>query len=227
MIMKHQLAGIMLSVLFWSAVSAPTAQASQSADWVPVDQDVWTIFTEEPQAHLARAQEDLSSKDTKAAATEIRKAGTFLKIQQKRLAVSSRQLNELAKDIDSGKVVSAKEVEDTFNRAVSVLDYHQTLIPVMEGADTLYSDETDYHLAQAKSRLNKKDNKAAAGDIRKAAAYIKLKAVHAGEKAKSTLLASAAELGELARKVDEGESIAAKDLEKAFKRAHAAVGGVL
>jgi hypothetical protein len=40
---------------------------------------------EEPQAHLLRAQEDLSNKDVKGAAAEIRMAGTFLKIQEKRL----------------------------------------------------------------------------------------------------------------------------------------------
>ena len=99
MTMKHQMAAILLSVLFGSAASAATAPAAQSTDWMPVDQDVWTIFAEEPQAHLARAQEDLSKKDTKAAANEIRRADTFIKIQQKRLAVSSRQLICLAKYI--------------------------------------------------------------------------------------------------------------------------------
>jgi hypothetical protein len=93
----------------------------------------------------------------------------------------------------------------------------------MEGADTLYADEADYHFAQAKSRFNKKDNKAAAGDIRKAAAYLKIKAVHAGEKVKSELLASAAELGELAQKMDAGGVTVEKDLDHAFERARKAV----
>jgi hypothetical protein len=35
-------------------------------------------------------------------------------------------------------------------------------VPVMEGADALYTDEADYHLTQAEERLNQKDNKAAA-----------------------------------------------------------------
>jgi hypothetical protein len=213
----------MLGVLFGIVVSAPAAEVSKSADWVPVDQDVWAIFMEEPQMHLLRAQEDLAKKDVKAAANEIRRADTFLKIQEKRLAVSSRQLSDLAKDIESGKVASAKEVEGTFNRAVSVLDHHQTMIPVMTGADALFLDEADYHLTQAKSSLKKKDNKAAAGDIRKATAYLKLKAVHAGEKAKSDLLASASELEALARKVEEGSVTAGKDVDQAFERARKAV----
>jgi hypothetical protein len=223
MTMKHQVVAIMLSVLFGSAAIAATAQTAQSTDWMPVDQDVWTIFTEEPQAHLARAQEDLSKKDTKAAANEIRRASTFIKIQQKRLAVSSRQLSDLAKDIEAGKVISAKEVEDTFNRAVSVLDQRQALVPLMEGADTMFVDEADYHLAQANDRFIKADYKTAVGDIRKAAAYLKLKAVHAAEKAKSELSSSAAELEELARKVDEGGVSAAKDVDHVFKRARKAI----
>jgi hypothetical protein len=225
--MKNRMAAIMSGVLLGIAVPAPAAPVPNSADWLPVDQDVWTLFTEEPQAHLSRAHEDLSKNDTKDAAAEIRRADTFLKIQEKRLAESSRQLTDLAKDIESGQIVSAKEVEVSFNSAVGVLDYHQPMIPVMTGTDGLFVDEADYHLAQAKSRLKKKDNKAAVGEIRRAAAYLKLKAVHAEGKMLSELLASAAELGELGQKVDEGESIVAKDLEKAFKRAHEAVGGVL
>jgi phage terminase Nu1 subunit (DNA packaging protein) len=154
-------------------------------------------------------------------------AGTFLKIQEKRLAVSSEQLNELAKDIESNKVHSSKEVEDTFSRAISALDHQQAMIPVMAGANTLYMDEADYHLARAKARLNKKDNKAAAGDIRKAEAYLKLKAVHASEKTKAGLVASAAELEDLAGKVESGAVTEAKDLEEVFKRAHKAVRNAL
>lgn len=221
--MKHQMSAIVLGVLLGSAVSSLAAQTSKSADWVPVDQDAWTIVMGEPQAHFFLAQEDLSMKDTKAAAAEIRRADTFLKIQEKRLAVASKQLSDLAKDIESGKVVSSKEVEDTFNRAVSVLDHRQNLIPVMAGADTMYIDESDYHLARAKSSLKKKDNKAAAGDIRKAVAYLKLKAAHASEKTKSELSSSAAELEQLAKKVEDGSVTGAKDVDQAFKRARKAV----
>lgn len=223
--MKHQASAIVLGVLLGSAVSA--AAVPGAATWIPVDQDVWTIVMEEPQAHLMSAQEDLANKDVKGAAAEIRRADTFLKIQEKRLAVSSRQLSRLAKDIETGKIISPKEVDETFNRAVSVLDHHQTLIPVMAGADTLYMDEADYHLAQAKKRLAKKDNKAAAGDIRKAEAFLKLKAVHAGEKAKSALLASVAELEALAAKVEGGGVTAAKDVDQTFASARKAVRNVL
>jgi hypothetical protein len=118
-------------------------------------------------------------------------------------------------------------VENTFNTAVGALDHRQAVIPVLSGAETLYIDEADYHLTQAKSRLKKKDNKAAAGDIRKAEAYLKLKAVHAGEKTKRELLASAAELEDLAKKAEVGTDSAAKDVDEAFKRAHKAVRSAL
>lgn len=217
-----------LGVLFATVAAAAVAPAAatpaaSSADWMPVDQDVWTIMMEEPQAHLLRAREDLTMKDRKGAAAEIRRADTFLKIQERRLAVSSRQMSRLAKDIESGKVISPKKVDVTFDRAVAVLDQRQTMVPIMTGADALYIDEADYHLAQAKSRLNKKDNKTAAGDIRKAEAYLKLKAVHAGEKAKIALSSSAAELETLAGKVEGGSVTVAKDLDQAFASAHKAV----
>jgi hypothetical protein len=225
--MKLKTSGIIAGVLLGGPILAQGARAVQLADWLPVDQDVWTIMMEEPQAHLLRAQEDLSNKDVKGAATEIRLAGTFLKLQEKKLAASSEQLNELAKGVESNQVASSKEVEETFNRAISALDQRQALIPVISGADTMYVDEADYHMAQAKKRLKKNDNKAAAGDIRRAEAYLKLEAVHAGEKAKGELLSSAAELEALAVSVEAGGQTAEKDLDRAFSRARKAVRSVL
>ena len=225
--MKYLASMLVLGLMFGNAPRASAAPATNSADWLPVDQDVWTLLMAEPQAHLLSAQEDLANKDIKDAAAEIRMAGTFLKIQEKRLGASSEQLNELAKRIESNKVISSTEVEDTFSRAISALDHQQAMIPVMAGADTLYTDEADYHLAHAKARLNKKDNKGAAADIRTAEAYLKLKAVHAGEKTKAELVASAAELEDLAGKVESGAVTEAKDLEEASKRARKAVRSAL
>jgi hypothetical protein len=77
--MKHHESLIVLGLLFGSAVAAAAAPAANSADYLPVDQDVWTILMAEPDAHLLSAKEDLAEKDTKGAAAEIRLAGTFLK----------------------------------------------------------------------------------------------------------------------------------------------------
>jgi len=221
--MKPRKRLIALGVLLGVAASVSTAQATKPADWVPVDRDVWSVLMNAPQMHIMHAQIYLSQKDAGAAAAEIRRAGTFLKIQEKRLAAASQLLSNLANDVESGIVVSPRDVEVTANWAVSVLDYHQALIPVIADVDTLYADETDYHLAQAQSSLKYKDNKTAAADIRKAKAYLKLKAVHAGEKAKSELLASAAELNALARKMKAGGAAAGQDVEQAFERARKVV----
>ena len=226
--MNHSVSAFALvGVLLGSVTTVSAAPAPNSADWLPVDQDVWAIMMEEPAAHLAAAQEAIAAKNVKDAAAEIRMAGTFLKLQEKRLAVSSEQLNELAKEIESNKVASPMEVEETFNRAIAALDHRQAVIPVMAGTDTMYIDEADYHLAQAKKRLHKKDNKAAAGDIRRAEAYLKLKAVHASEKAKGELLASAAALETLAGKVEAGGVSVENDLDQAFARARKAVRSAL
>jgi phage terminase Nu1 subunit (DNA packaging protein) len=199
------------------------ATLAMPSPWVPVNQDAWTLAMEEPQNHFMRAQDDLSRKDAKGAANEMRLAGTFLKIQEKRLEASVQQLNDLANDIESGKVVSAAEANDSFSSAIRVLDQRQAFLPVIEGGDVMYMDEADYHLAQAKIFLDQKDNKRAAGDIRRAAAYLKLKAVHAGEDTKKELSLSADELEELARKVDEGGAVAVADLDKLFGRARKAM----
>lgn len=203
-------------------VGAASTRAMPSP-WAPVNQDAWTLVMEEPQNHFMRARDDLSRKDAKGAASEMRLAGTFLKIQEKRLEASVKQLNDLADGIESGTVVSAKEANDSFDSAIRVLDQRQAVLPVIEGADVMYMDEADYHLAQAKIYLDRKDNKAAAGDIRRAAAYLKLKAVHAGEDTKKELSSSAAELEELARKADAGGVLAVADLENSFERARRAV----
>jgi hypothetical protein len=191
--------------------------------WVPVDQDAWTLAMEEPQNHFMRAQDDLSRKDAKGAANEMRLAGSFLQIQEMRLEASVKQLNDLANDIESGEVVSAREANDSFSSAVRVLDQRQAFLPVIEGADVMYMDEADYHLAQAKIFLDQKDNKKSAGDIRRAAAYLKLKAVHVGEDTRKELAASAAILEELARKVEAGGAVAVADLDKGFERARKAM----
>ena len=75
--------------------------------------------------------------------------------------------------------------------------------------------------------MNNRDNKTAVMDIRKAMAYLKLKAVHAGKEAKIDLLAFAAELEALARKVEAGGGAAGQDVDQAFERARKAVRRVL
>lgn len=227
--MKHRMNEIVSGVLFVSVVSAAVAApaTTRSADWLPVDQDVWAVMMEAPQAHLLRAKEDVALNDFKGAAKEIRMANSYLFMRERMIGQSHQQLDGMANRIQSGKLVSPKDLDDAFSSAGRVLDYRMALVPVMSGADTLYRDEADYHLAQAKKHLNKKDNKSAAGDIRKAEAYLKLKAVHAGEKAKSDLSTSAAELEGLAGKVETGADLAAKDIEQAFDRAHKAVRSAL
>ncbi len=226
--MKNRISEFMAGILFVSVLSASAgpespaaaeAKAVESPRWIPVDEGAWAILLEEPQAHLQSAQEDLSNRDPNGAAAEIRRADTFLKIQENKLAVASAQLLGLAKDIESGKAVSSEEVKGTFNNAVNVLDHRQAVVTAMAGVDIMYMDETDYHLARAADSLEKKNNKAAAADIRKAEAYLKLKSVHASDNTKADLLSSAAALEGLAVKIAAGADAGAKDIDLAFARA--------
>ena len=224
--MPHRFVAAVLALGLFSlgsAAAVAAAPAPNSADWVQVDNDVWTLFIQESQTHLLRAQEDLSQKDVKTAAAEIRMAAASLKIQEKRLAASAEQLNELAKGVESNEFNSPKEVKDAFGKAASILDHRQTFLPFIEGADVTYMNEANYHLAQAKALLKKQDDKGAAGAIVQAAVYLKLKAVHADERTKRELVSSDAELAELARALKAGGAAETKDMDVIFERARQAV----
>ncbi len=225
--MKRITGAFVLGCIMIRASGASAAAAANPSDWQPVDQDVWAILMAEPQAHLLSAKEDLAGNEPKEAAAEIRLAGNFLRIQEMRLAASSQGLNRLAKEIEAGVVVSSAQVDATFGSAMSALDHRQGMIPVMTGAETIYEDEASYHLAQAKIHLARKQEKLAAGDIRKAAAYLKLKALRAGQETQAGLLASATELERLADTLDAGAASDAQDVEAAFARAKKAVRSAL
>jgi hypothetical protein len=224
-LMKYIAGAFVLGIMCAAAKAASSAAAS--TDWKPVDQDVWAILMAEPQAHMLSAKEDLAADDRKDAAAEIRLAGNFLMIQEKRLDASSRQLDRLSKDVENGVAVSSAQVDETFGSAIAALDHQQSMIPVMAGAETIYEDEAAYHLTQAQSHLNQKQDKLAAGEIRKATAYLKLKALHAGMETKVELQSSASDLDRLADKLDAGTATEAKNFEAAFARANKAVRSAL
>jgi hypothetical protein len=212
-------AGVLLAL----AVSVQARSSTTSQDLLPVDPEAWTLLMGEPRAHLLRAREDLADHDLKAAAAEIRMADHFLDIQEIRLAISTQQLGAMADDVQSGAVTSPQGIDRVFRRASGVIDDRENTVPAMPAADAFMIGEVDDHLAQARVRWTKNDVKSAAEDLRRAAAYLTLKAVHAGERTKSELASSAAELNGLARKADAGGTITAREFYPAAERARNAV----
>jgi hypothetical protein len=95
------------------------------------------------------------------------------------------------------------------------------------GDSTLYEediwivliDEPEFHFQKAHEFFLKKDFKAAASEIRKGAAFLKLEAGRSTAEGRKTLMASASELGKLANDVEKGIVTSEGELKDAFTRA--------
>jgi hypothetical protein len=80
-------------------------------------------------------------------------------------------------------------------------------------------DEPEVHFQKAHEFFVKKDFKAAASEIRKGAAFVKLEAGRSTAEGKEALAASADQLGKLADDVEKGTATSEKQLKDAFARA--------
>ena len=96
-------------------------------------------------------------------------------------------------------------------------------IIVEEEVWTVLADEPQQHFQAAHEGFVKKDLKAAAAEIRKGAAFVRLEAARAAGASKDALAASIKELDSLAGKVEAGGVTAAADLDHAFARAEHAL----
>jgi hypothetical protein len=92
-----------------------------------------------------------------------------------------------------------------------------------EEAWTVLADEPQQHFQAAHEAFVKKDLKAAAVEIRKGAAFLRLEAARVTGASKDVLAASIKELDSLAGKVESGRVTAASDLDHAFARAEHAL----
>jgi hypothetical protein len=94
---------------------------------------------------------------------------------------------------------------------------------VEEDVWVVLADEPQQHFQAAHENFVKKDLKAAAVEIRKGAAFLRLEGARATGASKDALAASIKELDTLAAKVESGGVTAASDLDHAFARAEHAL----
>lgn len=85
------------------------------------------------------------------------------------------------------------------------------------------ADEPEKHFQKARESFLKKNAKAAAAEIRKGAALLKLEASHATKEVKETLMASSRELEKLAKGVEGGTVNSTQELRRAFAHADRAL----
>lgn len=101
------------------------ARADMERRWLVTDVATWYPVTEEPQRHFGSAVEAYAKKDYKAAATEIRKATGYLRLESARVTGAAKQaldssvtdLDKLAAAVEKGAVKDEKVMDKTFANA--------------------------------------------------------------------------------------------------------------
>jgi hypothetical protein len=130
--------------------------------WVISDEEIWFPYVEEPDAHFNKAHDSFLKKDYKTAATEIRKAVAYVKLESGRAATDSRktlnasaqELETLAKDVEKGAVKDVKKLDDAFARADQALAKSHYVKASESWSRKLYH-KTGYELKAATHSLEK------------------------------------------------------------------------
>lgn len=96
-------------------------------------------------------------------------------------------------------------------------------VTVEEDNLILFDEEPQYHFEKAKGHFLKGEKMAAAEEIKKATAFLKLQEGRATDEGKKALVISIAELKKLAGDLEKGATVSDTDLDRAFARAHHAL----
>lgn len=106
-----------------------SAHADMEQRWLVTDVNTWYAVTEEPQQHFISAVEAYTKKDYKAAATEIRKASGYLRLEADRVTGDAKQaldgavakLDTLAASVEKGAVNDERLMDKVFANASHAL----------------------------------------------------------------------------------------------------------
>lgn len=200
----------------------------QANDWIVLEDTTYIPVLDDFGRSLLDARANFVKKDNKAAASDLRKSAEILKREEPAASRSSQEssataagaLNRLADSIDKGEVRSVKQVDAIINNAYKA-DTERDWIVVNEWA--AYPDEPDQHFRRASDNFAKKDYRAAAAEIRKGVAFLRLEAGRATADGKAALQSSAQELSQLADKVEKGAVRDASELNQPFAKANHAL----
>ena len=222
---------------------APIA-AKSPAEWIQYDDMTVTPVLDDVSSHLAAARAALDKKDNAKAAEAMQAAARALEAQGDRAAKLDRQRAatdlKAAKDVHAKMVALTKQLDATAVQIkagkVSSTAALDKRIGKTQRADlerrwlvtdvtTWYpvAEEPQRHFGAAVEAYAKKDYKAAAAEVRKAASYIRLEAARATGDVKKGLDTANADLEKTAATLDKGALKAEKDLDKAFASANHAL----
>jgi hypothetical protein len=206
-------------------------QAFKEDEWIVAEENLWMPVIDELGAQLQASRRSFAVNDTKDSSAHIRKGALYLRREQKLLTNPEHQkslsdaasaLDQLARDVEAGKIASFKELDAAFQKAYQADIEHRWLfarnpgwLPIMEAPQR--------HFKAARTALGRKDKKSAAAEIRKATAFLRLESVRAEGDSRSALDDAARKLEILSRDVESGTATDAAMLDHAFRNAQAAL----
>lgn len=131
-------------------------RADMEHRWLISDVTIWYPVSEEPQRHFMDAIEAHAKKDYEAAATDIRKATSYLRLEASRasgetkqeLESSVAQLDALAASVEKGAVKDAQSMAKAFAKANQALA-REHLSKAVESWTRKEYDKTSYELKAA------------------------------------------------------------------------------
>ncbi len=97
--------------------------------WTAVDENIWTILADEPDTKMDQARASFARQDGKAAAREIRKAASLLKLEAGRagkegkadLLAAISDLETMAGSLENGTVTTTAQIDHAFARTHQAL----------------------------------------------------------------------------------------------------------
>jgi hypothetical protein len=206
-------------------------QALTQDEWIVAEEDRCMPVIDELGVQLQASRRSFVQNDMKAASSHIRKGALYLGREQKLLTNQSHQkiiadaafaLDQLARDVEGGKITSLKELDPSLQKAYQADIDHRWLfardlewLPVVEVPQR--------HFKAARVAFERKDKKTAGGEIRKGAAFLRLEAARAEGESRSALDDTAGKLEILARDVESGTTTDVAMLDHAFRSAQHAL----
>ncbi|MDE2394515.1 MAG: hypothetical protein KGM91_03670 [Burkholderiales bacterium] len=230
-----------------AASAAPTAPR-QPEGWIVYDDMTYSPVVDDVSRQLAAARAALASKNNAAAAQALDHVATLLQAQgdklakidrdravvdleaardaRVRMAAARKQIERAASLVKAGKIASTAALDKTFGAAYrSDLD-RRWIVSEVTTRIPLY-EAPQRHFEAAMADYARHDYHAAATEVRKASAYVRLEAARASGDVRGGLDASDKELDALANSLDkgsvEGVGKGEQDVRATFARAEYAL----
>lgn len=188
-------------------------------EWAPVDDSDWDIFMDAPAYHFKLAKQYFQKGESSKAASELEMGNAFLNYEKDRIELIVNQIRDLAKKVSMGKEDNINEFDAVTSNALKIIGKKYAMVPISVKASPIFENAYKYHLANAKSKLKENNRAEAASEIKRAAAFLKMKIAQTGKTAQTDIDAMGKDLKKLAEDVENGVVKDAKDIDSAFQKA--------